>query len=261
MSYAVAGLKTGDKIGKATVVIDIIKKGNPEIRPCAPMIPRYVTIHNTGNRGKGANAIAHNNLIHNLAGKPIRETSHVSWHVAIDEHYIYIHIPFNETAWHCGDGAKGNGNSKSIGLEICMHSDQKNYNQAEENAIALTVHLMKYYKLSVKDVRPHQDWSGKYCPEVILRRDGTFAKYRARVNATYQTLKSSNKNTVEKGDVNIMQFSSSTTKSAVRDELVQFVNKGLIDKSWLIKFDKGEMTSGDYDGLKVIVNQRLSPAK
>ncbi|WP_341320810.1 N-acetylmuramoyl-L-alanine amidase [Solibacillus sp. FSL H8-0523] len=261
MTYAVAELKTGDKIGKATVVIDIIKKGNPEIRPCTSMKPQYVTIHNTGNRGKGANAKAHNHLIHNLAGKPIRETSHVSWHVAIDEDYIYIHIPFNETAWHCGDGAKGNGNSKSIGLEICMHSDQKSYDQAEENAIALTVHLMRYYNLSAKDVRPHQDWSGKYCPELILRRDGTFAKYRARVDAAHQIAVSANKNTGKKGDANIMQFTSSTTKSAVRDELVQFVGKGLIDKSWLDKFDKGDMTNGDYDGLKVIVNQRLATTK
>lgn len=257
MTYAVAGLKTGDKIGRATVVIDIIKKGNSEIRPCTAMKPQYVTIHNTGNRGKGANAKAHNHLIHNLAGKPVRETSHVSWHVAIDEDYIYIHIPFNETAWHCGDGAKGSGNSKSIGLEICMHSDQKNYGQAEENAIALTVHLMRYYNLSAKNVRPHQDWSGKYCPELILRRDGTFAKYRARVDGAYQIATAENKNTVEKGEGNIMQFSSSTTKSAVRDELVQFVGKGLIDKSWVDKFDKGGMTDGDYAGIKLIANQRL----
>ncbi|MCH7321802.1 N-acetylmuramoyl-L-alanine amidase [Solibacillus sp. MA9] len=261
MTYSVAGLKTGDKIGKATVVIDIIKKGNPEIRPCTAMKPLYVTIHNTGNRGKGANAKAHNNLIHNLAGKSVRDTSHVSWHAAVDEDYIYIHIPFNETAWHCGDGAKGNGNSKSIGLEICMHSDQKHYEQAEENAIALTVHLICFYKLSANEVRPHQDWSGKYCPELIMRRDGNFAKYRARTEVAYQIAISGDKNTVVKGDENIMQFSSSTTKSAVRDELVQFVGKGLINQSWLVKFDKGEMTNGDYDGLKLIVNQRLIVAK
>lgn len=54
---------------------------------------------------------------------------------------------------------------------------------------------------------------------------------------------------------------SQATKSAVRDELVQFVSKGLIDKSWVDKFDNGEMTNGDYDGLKVIVNQRLATAK
>lgn len=261
MSYAVAGLKTGDKIGKATVVIDIIKKGNPEIRPGTKIVPEYITEHNTGNIGKGANALAHNNLIHNLSKKPPRDTTHTSWHCTIDENYIYIHIPFNEMAWHCGDGSKGNGNSKSIGLEICMHSDQKNYMQAEENAIALTVHLMRYYNIPVRNVRPHQDWSGKFCPAIILKRDGTFAKFRARVDVVYQTLTFGNKNTVEKGDINIMQFSSSTTKSAIRDELVQFVGKGLIDKSWLIKFDKGEMTNGDYDGLKVIVNQRLSTAK
>lgn len=154
---AYAELKTGDKIGKATVHIDVVKKDNTEIRPGTEMAPKYITIHNTGNPGHGANAEAHNKLIHHMASFHPRDTSHVSWHVAIDENDIYIHIPFNETAWHCGDGANGPGNKYSIGLEICMHSDQKNYMQAEVNAVSLAAQIVKYYKLQVKDVRHHKD--------------------------------------------------------------------------------------------------------
>jgi len=53
-----------------------------------------------------------------------------------------------------------------------------------------------------------------------------------------------------------MKFSNETTKAAVRDYLKQAVDKKLIDKSWLDKFDNGTMTNGDYEGLKLIIAQR-----
>lgn len=54
----------------------------------------------------------------------------------------------------------------------------------------------------------------------------------------------------------IMQFTIKETKEAVRDFIQQSVNKGLINKTWLDKFDKGELTTGDYEGLKIIISQR-----
>lgn len=53
-----------------------------------------------------------------------------------------------------------------------------------------------------------------------------------------------------------MQFTNETLKAAVRDYLKQAVDKKLIDKSWLEKFDNGTMTSGDFEGLKIIIAQR-----
>lgn len=53
-----------------------------------------------------------------------------------------------------------------------------------------------------------------------------------------------------------MQFTNETTKAAVRDYIKQSVDKGKIDKSWLEKFDQGTMTSGDFEGLKIIISQR-----
>jgi len=53
-----------------------------------------------------------------------------------------------------------------------------------------------------------------------------------------------------------MQFTNETTKAAVRDFIKQAVDKKLIEKSWLDKFDKGTMTNGDYEGLKLIIAQR-----
>lgn len=175
-------LKHGSKIGKATVIVDIIPKGNHEIRPGAIISPKFITYHNTGNIGRGANAKAHNIYIHNMASLTPKDTSHISWHLSVDENYIYQHIPFDENAWHCGDGnGRNSGNMTSIGIEICEHIDQKNYHQAEENAIELGNYLASVLKIPIKNHVPHQKWSGKYCPRVILNRDGDFSKFHKRI--------------------------------------------------------------------------------
>lgn len=60
---------------------------------------------------------------------------------------------------------------------------------------------------------------------------------------------------VEEGD-DIMKFTNKATENAVRTFIEQSVNKDLIDKSWLTKFDTDKMTYGDYLGLQIIVNNR-----
>lgn len=178
-------LTNGMKIGNATVVVDIIRKGNPEIRPGTAMKPTKITTHNTGNAGRGANAEMHNRYIHNLASYHPKDTTHVSWHLSVDDKFIYQHIPFDEIAWHCGDGNGVNsGNRNSVGVEIC-ENPETNTKQAEDNAIALTALLLKEFKLKPEDVVPHQHWSGKYCPRVILKRDGSFTPYRNRLAVAF----------------------------------------------------------------------------
>lgn len=71
-----------------------------------------------------------------------------------------------------------------------------------------------------------------------------------------QLMKEDNKPIQKEKDDDIMKFTNSTTKAAVRDYIKQAVDKGKIDKSWLEKFDKGELTTGDYEGLKIIISQR-----
>lgn len=181
MIYTLSAVQS---LGKAKVIVDIVAKGNKEIRPEYPLDPSFVTIHNTGNIGRGANADMHNRYIHNMANKSPLQTSHVSWHFSVDESAIYQHLPLNEAAYHCGDGiGLTSGNRTSIGIEICEHVDQKDYAQAEENAIALTEWLLKNCSIPVVNVKPHQHWSGKYCPRVILKRDGSFDKFHDRIKA------------------------------------------------------------------------------
>lgn len=189
------------QLGKAQVIVDIVDKGNPEIRPGGEMNPTEIAIHNTGNSGRGADAKAHNTYIHNQSKLPVVKTGYASWHFSVDENFIYQHIPLDEPAWHTGDGSgTKSGNKNAIGIEICEHVDQKNYALAEENAIALTVHLMELIKIDLMKVKPHQAYSGKYCPRVILKRDGTFDKFHNRIKIAAQpkpVVKQSNTKPVE----------------------------------------------------------------
>ncbi|MEA0565839.1 hypothetical protein [Lysinibacillus irui] len=63
------------------------------------------------------------------------------------------------------------------------------------------------------------------------------------------------KELIEKDDYT-MKFTNETTKGAVRDYLKQAVDKKLIDKLWLDKFDAGTLTGGDFKGLEIIIAQR-----
>lgn len=71
-----------------------------------------------------------------------------------------------------------------------------------------------------------------------------------------QLIKEDNKPIQNEKEDDIMKFTNSTTKAAVRDYIKQSVDKGKIDKSWLDKFDAGTLTTGDFEGLKIIISQR-----
>ena len=124
------------------------------------MKPEYVTVHNTGNTASARNeATYHNN-----------NNYQVSYHVAIDDKEAIQLIPFNRNAWHAGDG-QGNGNMKSIGIEICYSMDNgysgaksDRYKKAEDNAALYIAHVLKQYGWGIDRLKRHYDWSGKDCP-------------------------------------------------------------------------------------------------
>lgn len=67
-----------------------------------------------------------------------------------------------------GDG-RGNGNMKSIGIEICYSkSGGQRFEEAEEMCAEYVAMLLKQYGWGIDRVKKHQDWSGKYCPHRTL---------------------------------------------------------------------------------------------
>ncbi|MGF2716834.1 N-acetylmuramoyl-L-alanine amidase, partial [Bacillus cereus] len=144
----------------------IVPAGNEDIRPQNPMKPKYITIHETANTTPGANAENHAKYLYNQATQGTFRTA--SWHYTVDDKEIYQHLPTNENGWHAGDG-QGSGNMESIGIEIAVNQDG-DYNKAVENAEKLVAYLMKQEGISGDNLRRHEQWSGKKCPDIMITK-------------------------------------------------------------------------------------------
>lgn len=157
------------------IKVDLIPKAK---RPGYAMKPEYITIHQTGNTAKGANAAMHNKYVHSVAPNP-------SWTFTVDDHEAYQHLPLDENGWHAGDGTNGTGNRKSIAIEICINSDG-NLAKAEDNGAWLCAKLIREVgtlKAFPACMKQHYDWSKKNCPAQIRGRKNGWANFLAAVEA------------------------------------------------------------------------------
>lgn len=153
---------------------------NTAARSGYSMTPKYITIHNTANTRKGANAASHASYLQN-DGK----NQTVSYHYVVDDKEIYKLLPDNEVAWHAGDGGSGTGNRKSLAIEICENSDG-NLLDATNNAVELTAYLMKTYNIPLSNVVQHNNWSGKDCPSRIRKGEPyNWQTFLNKVQAAY----------------------------------------------------------------------------
>ena len=123
-----------------------------------------ITVHNTSNWSNGANALAHANLLRN-GWKNV----YTSWHYVIDKDYAVRCIPENEVAWCAGDG-EGNGNMKTINIEICDNKDG-DIRKATDNAVELCADILRRYGVTNASTHlfQHNHWTGKDCPYDIRR--------------------------------------------------------------------------------------------
>ena len=146
---------------------DFIAKGRKN-RPGRSNLDEHITIHETGNFAKGADAAAHASYVKSDSAA----NGYLSWHYTVDDHAIVQHIPDGETAYHAGDGKDGTGNNTSIGLEICVNADG-DFEKAKANAASLVRLLMEEHGIDLDHIVQHNHWSGKDCPYTI-RHTGTW---------------------------------------------------------------------------------------
>lgn len=157
-------------------IIEQLLPAGAKNKPGRSMTPKYITMHNTGNSAKGADAKAHASYLTSGAGG-----QKVSWHYTVDDGVIYQHLADTEQGWHAAD-RQGPGNTQSIGIEVCMNAgiDQA---KAEENAAKLVAQLMKKHGIPLANVTTHQHWyPKKYCPALILPH---WDKFVSAVEAAY----------------------------------------------------------------------------
>ncbi|PAK28399.1 N-acetylmuramoyl-L-alanine amidase [Bacillus velezensis] len=236
------------------IIQDFIPSGSSN-RPGYSMNPLYITVHNTSNTAKGANAASHARFVKN------NPSTGVSWHFTVDDTEIYQHLPLNENGWHAGDGNSGIGNRKSIGIEICENSDG-DFEKAVANAQWLIKKLMKEQGISLANVVPHQRWSGKYCPHRLLDRWDSFksgisgAPSKTVTSPEVKTNGSYVKNTVTADSLNVRtqrNANSSIVLTLPKGSTVQY-QKGSTQNGWgYIKYtnSKGATYSG-YVNVKYI---------
>ena len=148
--------------------MQIIERLAPLGYKCRPGIYRTgfrgVTIHNTSNYSNGANALAHANLLRN-GWKNV----YTSWNYVVDKDFAVRCVPENEVAWCQGDG-NGDGNMKTISIEICDNADG-DIRKATDNAVELATDILR--RNGVKNASAylfqHNYWTGKDCPYDIRR--------------------------------------------------------------------------------------------
>lgn len=137
-----------------------------------------LTVHQTGNTARGANADMHAWLQH-------RGYARASWHYQSDDHRIIQSFPTTVQTWHAGDG-RGNGNLHSISWEICINRDG-DYLKSLQVASEGIAKVLKQHNLKVSDLRQHYDWSRKNCPaQIRASKDGVnWTQFKAMVQKAY----------------------------------------------------------------------------
>lgn len=153
----------GDNIEGIPVTVDLLTVGTPA-RPGEEREIEYIVIHETGNTGPNANAESHNAYLHKIS-----KTEALSWHYTVDSGQIYKHLPDTEIGFHAGDKlVKDGGNRNGIGIEMCVNPEN-DYEQTLLNTAALVRYLMKAYDIGLENVKKHEDFSGKICPESLIQ--------------------------------------------------------------------------------------------
>lgn len=133
-------------------------------RPGTKIRPASITIHNTDNTARGADARAHSSFVRNTGYYMLDGKKHwVSWHYTVDDNQAIRQLPDNEAAYHAGSAA----NAASIAMEICMN---RGINQpiADDRAARLAAWLLHINGLGIQDMVPHKKWTGKNCPSLLL---------------------------------------------------------------------------------------------
>lgn len=142
---------------------ELIARGRRN-RPGTRISLDYITVHNTDNTDRGADAKAHSRFVRNTGYYTLRngERRWVSWHYTVDDKRVIKQLPVREMAYHAG-----RGNSQSIAIETCMHAgiDQ----DAANDRLARLVAVLRHdFNIERSHVVPHKHWTRKNCPRLLL---------------------------------------------------------------------------------------------
>jgi len=209
-----------------SLVKDFVEPGKLN-RPGKKLGFAYITIHNTSNLN--GNAAAHARFVKNKGWYEHKERKKpVSWHYTVDDIQAYQHLPLDEIGLHAGTG-----NSKSLGVEVCMH---KGINQGAANvrAALLVAGLLRDFNLDVNRIVPHQYWTKKNCPELMLSNSGsqTFNNFKNTAEKIFIQLDEKKFSLVEQDEYNAVIAAMTISRTLTYEEYEEFdLDHDLIDLS------------------------------
>lgn len=160
--------------------------GGMKNRPGDKCTPSFITVHNTSNTDKGADADAHSKLVRTKGYYMWKgKKKWVSWHFTVDDGEVIKQLPINEVAYHAGKG-----NTQSIGIEQCMN-EGIDVGRVDERLCQLIAQLRIALSIDREHVVSHKHWTGKNCPILLLN------KWEAILNRVDEIVKE--KPTIEDG--------------------------------------------------------------
>lgn len=150
----------------------------------------YITVHETANTSPNQGAYSHARYLLNQINGSIA-LRQASWHFTMDDKELYQHLPTDEMAWHAGDGTRkagttykdqwggtrlGGGNAHSIGIETSVAQGDDIFKIWHRTA-KLSAELSREYNLPHGQVKFHQDFASKWCPQSMLRAELSWLFY------------------------------------------------------------------------------------
>lgn len=162
-------------LGGVPLRVQLVPPNNRNV-PNLPLVPQWITVHETANPNPGANAEAHWRFVQQGGG-----VEGVSYHFAVDDREIIQILPLSTVAWHAGDGPQGPGNRTSVAIETCVNRDG-DWEKTLRHLVALLAALCRQLNLPPERIVQHHHWSGKNCPARI-RAEGRWERLLADVRA------------------------------------------------------------------------------
>ncbi len=141
---------------------------------------KYITIHETDNYNKGADAKCHAKAQHDGNFRDM------SVHYYCGSDGIYQAAEHTCKCWHVGRTYVSTPNNpdctnnNSIGIEICVNSDG-NYTVARQNAIDLVKYLIATTGIPADRVIRHYDAKGKHCPRKMLDTPSLWTDFKNQI--------------------------------------------------------------------------------
>lgn len=126
-----------------------------------------LTIHETANYNRGANADMHKRWLHSGASG-----SYVGFNFVVDDKKIIQLTPLNEVTWAAGTPA---GNRTSWHVESCVNSDA-DLGKVRRNTAALAGAILAAQGWAMAAMVQHKIWYGKNCPALMLANGGAIWK-------------------------------------------------------------------------------------